>query len=295
MPINNKILDKLKNKSKENIIDTEQTEQLLQKQMQKSMRKIEKEIARMLSKYSIDNELTYEEVLKNLTSSEYKAWRMDLKEYLAEIKNTGNDELLLELNTLAMKSRISREEELFYQIQKIMNENYIFQSAEVETLLKKGVIKNYISSNSILSEAMGIEGSFSYIDKAELEHIINTPWRGVNYKDNVLKLRDKNIFEIRRVVVEGIITGSSYKTITEELKKVTGMNNRTASQIAHTEHAYACTVGDLKLYEDMGVDDVYFLATLDSRTSDVCRNRDYKKYNLKKAKIGVDLPPLHPY
>ena len=71
-------------------------------------KEIEKEINNLFEKYAKDNQLTYAEATKYLTGNEFKIWRTDIKGYLKMIED--NPELLLELNTLAMKSRITRLE-----------------------------------------------------------------------------------------------------------------------------------------------------------------------------------------
>ena len=85
-----------------------------------AIKQIEKEINNLFEKYAKDNNLTYAEATKYLTSDEFKVWRADIKGYLKMIEN--NAEILLELNTLAMKSRITRWEALQYEINKILNE-----------------------------------------------------------------------------------------------------------------------------------------------------------------------------
>ena len=61
---------------------------------------------------------------KELNNSKFKEFKRDLKSYMKLIEETGDEELLLELNTLSMKSRISRLEEMFYQCGKYINEVY---------------------------------------------------------------------------------------------------------------------------------------------------------------------------
>ena len=82
-------------------------------------KEIEKEINNLFEKYATDNQLTYAEATKYLTGNEFKIWRTDIKGYLKMIED--NPELLLELNTLAMKSRITRWESLQYEIDKQLN------------------------------------------------------------------------------------------------------------------------------------------------------------------------------
>ena len=55
-------------------------------------------------------------------------------------------------------------------------------------------------------------------------------------------------------------------------------------------------VATLDAYKASGVVKQYkYLATLDNRTSDICREMDGKLFKLSEAETGVNLPPLHPH
>jgi hypothetical protein len=43
------------------------------------------------------------------------------------------------------------------------------------------------------------------------------------------------------------------------------------------------------------VDRYEYLATLDNRTSEICRELDGKVFDVKEAEVGVNQPPMHPY
>ena len=59
------------------------------------------------------------------------------------IEETGDEELLLELNTLSMKSRISRLEEMFYQCGKYINELANETNEKMEILLTDTLKNSY--------------------------------------------------------------------------------------------------------------------------------------------------------
>ena len=107
-----------KEKLNEQLRDVKKLERELKREFTKALKDIEKEIISLFIKYSEDNRLSYAEASKFLSLKEFKEWRYDLKEYIKLIEQTNDEKLLLELNTLAMKSRISRLEEMLYQVNK---------------------------------------------------------------------------------------------------------------------------------------------------------------------------------
>ncbi len=75
---------------------------------EQSLAHIEKDIRTLYQRFATDNGLDMAAAQRLLMGGEYRAWRMDLQEYVAKINATGDKELLRELNTLAMRSRITR-------------------------------------------------------------------------------------------------------------------------------------------------------------------------------------------
>ena len=110
MALNNKDywLKREEEKLNAGIKDCNKLSKELQSHYKNAYKEIEKEINNLFMQYAKENNLTYKEASKYLTSDEFEIWRTDIKGYLAEIEL--NPEVLLELNTLAMKSRITRLE-----------------------------------------------------------------------------------------------------------------------------------------------------------------------------------------
>ena len=96
---------------------TKKSKDTIEKELAKyygqALSRINDDIAVLYGRYAKDNNLTYAEASKLLTGKEFKQWRMSLEEYLDAIDKTGDNKLLLELNTLAMRKRISRLDKLY--------------------------------------------------------------------------------------------------------------------------------------------------------------------------------------
>ena len=54
-------------------------------------------------------------------------------------------------------------------------------------------------------------------------------------------------------------------------------------------------MSEIESYKETGIKKYRFLATLDIKTSEVCRNMDGKEFDVDKAVPGENLPPLHPW
>ena len=64
----------------------------------------------------VDNIVSAKKAQELIKGDEFRSWRMTMEEYLSQIKATEDNALLLELNTLAMRSRINRLEALQAEI-----------------------------------------------------------------------------------------------------------------------------------------------------------------------------------
>lgn len=78
---------------------------------------IEKEIEALFARFAKDNGLTEEAARQLLEGKEFSVWRKSIEEYIAEASDAAKgSKALLELNTLAMKSRITRKEQLLANV-----------------------------------------------------------------------------------------------------------------------------------------------------------------------------------
>ena len=251
---------------------------------------IEKEINDLFEKYAKDNQLTYAEATKYLTGDEFKIWRTDIKGYLKMIEN--NAEILLELNTLAMKSRITRWEALQYEIDKILNE--LTQTAVESTteLLTDTLEDNYNRNVFNISKKAGYVANFSGIDNKTIERILSYPWSGSNYSDRIWDNKKQLSKTIKNEITQMVIRGESSKKVAARVSEKMNTSYKNAVRLVQTEHSYVMNEASKYTYEDLNIEKYEFLATLDSRTCSVCGKLDGKVFKLTEAKVGINYPPL---
>lgn len=288
-------INREKEKLKAHLGDVTKTEKILHRNLKKASKDIEEEIYKLYSRYSKENRLSYAEANKLLTGPKYKEWRMDLKDYVDEITKTDNKELLLELNTLSAKSSITGLEEQLYQIQKILDRDYIFKHKEVKKLLKAGVKNSFTQTAYTIENLNGFHTSFSMISQKDIEDIIKLPWSGKNYSSRLWANRTKLKDKVQEQIVQATIQGKDLRQCIKDVSETMEATREVTKRLINTEHAYACSQGDLKMYEEFGIDRYEYVATLDSKTSDICRGLDGKVYKRSEAISGVNFPPTHPH
>ena len=279
-----------KEKLNKGIKDCNKLAKDLQSHYKKAYKEIEKEINNLFEKYAKDNELTYAEATKYLTSDEFKIWRTDIKGYLEMIE--ANPEVLLELNTLAMKSRITRLEALQYEIDKQLNKLNIEAEKGTKKLLTQTLKDDYYKNVYNISKEKGFLANFSGIDNKTIERVLSYEWSGNNYSGRIWNNKQQLSKTIKEEITQMLIRGESSKKVAQRVATRMDTSYKNAVRLVQTEHSYVMNEASKYTYEDLNIGKYEFLATLDKRTCKDCAKLDGKVFKLTEAMVGINYPPL---
>lgn len=282
--------------------DAEKTLKLLESQYKNASISINNDIQKLYSQFAGENNISMDKAMELIHGSEFVQWRMSMDEYLKRIDMTGDKKLLLELNTLAMRSRITRLEALNAEI--MANVAFMTQGADENTslLLIRSLENTYYESmydeykdrNPKVFDLM--EKHNVGLSKAQIDRELKIPWSGANYSTNLWNNADYIANKCQQLVAQNIIAGTSIDRLTSEVTRLFGSNYRaSARRLILTETAYIKGQADKLTYERLGIEEYELLATLDSRTSKICQDKDGKHYPLDEAVVGKNYPPFHPH
>lgn len=276
-------------------IDEDKVIRKLQRMEQSVFKDIEKDIFALFGRYATENNLTYEEAIRLLTSDEYRDFKMDVGSYIKTINNESVDEkarekLELEYNTLAMKTRISRLEELTYRVNKNLDTLFFVTHRAVKELLEKSVTKSYNSAHTLKRDP-------SLRDK-KLYKILEQPWSGANYSANIWNNRDKLAGIAQNEITKGIYQGKSAKKISKNISERLDASMKDIERVVRTESKHARNEASAQAYIDMGYEWYMFSSHTEGksseRTCERCREINEEKYRFDKRVVGENFPPLHP-
>lgn len=282
--------------------DAEKTLKLLESQYKNASISINKDIQKLYSRFAAENNISMDKAMELIHGSEFVQWRMSMDEYLKRIDMTGDQKLLLELNTLAMRSRITRLEALNTEI--MANVAFMTQGADKNTtlLLIRSLENTYYESmydeykdrNPKVFDLM--EKHNVGLSKAQVDRELKIPWSGANYSTNLWNNADYIANKCQQLVAQNIIAGTSIDRLTSEVTRLFGSNYRASvRRLILTETAYIKGQADKLTYEKLGIEEYELLATLDSRTSKICQDKDGQHYPLDEAVVGKNYPPFHPH
>ncbi|MDK4481731.1 minor capsid protein [Fusobacterium necrophorum] len=255
---------------------------------------INKQISHIGTTYMKDNQLSHAEAMKQLKGSEYKVWRKQLDEYMQEwkqLKRTAPMEakkLWLEIETLSARSRISRLDSIRTQIDIELSK----VSTEAVESTRKALYGVYGDTYKEVVKDLGIKSMFS---DSMVKAVIARPWSGANYSNRIWGNSEKLARVLKQEVTTGMIQRINLKKMGKRISdRIEGAKKNDVERLLRTEVNYTMNQATLDGYKDAKIEKYTFDATLDSRTSQICAELNGETFELSKAAVGVNYPPMHP-
>ncbi|MDU2591702.1 MAG: minor capsid protein [Paeniclostridium sordellii] len=274
--------------------------------MNNTIKKLDHEILKLYEKYANDNELSYQETLLYLNNDERKEFQKDLRYYIETFKDGSKASLYRsELQALSTRARVKRLEAL--------KANIKIQSTELEKLLIDEMPSTFNSayqdsyfynlySQCMYTNNLGLR--FDIPSPNIIKELLNNPWSGKNYSEKVWNLTSNFNYKLDSIITSGLIRGEHPNLIARNLKEATlGKRDKDGNlrggklydckRLVRTEAAFIAEQATKKSYDSNNIKEYEYLATLDLRTSAICRELDGKVFKVKDAVTGLNYPPMH--
>lgn len=273
------------------------SEQTIEKELsrlyRRSLRAIQKEIDALYGRFSAQNGVSISEARKLIASDEFQDWRMDISDYVSEIERTGDSKLLLELNTLAMRSRINRLDELHSVVLREVDKLARKQSTTMDIFFGSQYKEGFLQSAFDIRKY--VPNVPVHLSSDDVKAALRTPWSGKNYSERIWGNADKLASVLKQEVVNGLHRGTDVKTMARNVARRMDVSYKNAIRLVRTEHNYIQNKAHIDSIKDAGMKYFKFVATLDKKTSTECREHDGKIYSIDEVVQGLNAPPLHPH
>lgn len=267
----------------------------LKKEYERAIQSIQRDIEAFYERYAINNEISMAEARKLLSKSELKNFRITLEEFIEKAKENVDERWTKELNNFYYKTRISRLEALLVQIRQKVEMLTASQQQGTKELLSNIYEDTYYRTLYEIQKGTGIGVAFAKVDTAAFEKVLQTRWIGENYSERIWRNRDKLVRELQTKLSQAFIRGDSVEKTAKALAERMDVSFSSAARIIRTESSFIAHQATWDSYKASGVVEKYeYLATLDDRTSEICRSMDGKVFKLSEKEVGVNYPPLHP-
>ena len=268
----------------------------LRKLYEQEMDNIEGKIYNHLSKLQEEaGGISLFEAKKLLNDKERNLFKMDLDEFMKESKGYISPELEKELNIVSRRVRISRLQAMEVELKKTVaglmskEENGLFDE------LGKAYQSRFYKELYELQKITGYD-SVRKISKEDLDIILKDPWTsdGREFSQRIWDRGDKLVNSLKDNLTRNIASGASPKESIKDIECQFNVSKAAASRLVYTETAAISSKATQDSYNRIGVKKYEILATLDLKTSDICRSQDGKTYDIKDYRVGITAPPFHP-
>lgn len=273
----------------------ERTTNSFHRNLTKSFEQAKREVRGVVNdfywRYAEENQITFASAQIRLNKAEIG----ELQDFI-DLVNDNMGRYNLELENMSIKARITRYQALEKQIDAILQQLYAVEyQYKGEELLKDIYTDTYHKTWYNIDRYHGFHQNFAQIDVKTIDELIAYPFSGANYSTRIWKQKDHMLQRLNESITTMIIQGRNPQTLAGDFAKTFKTKKYEAYRLLHTESSFIMEQATVKGYEEDKVKKYQILATLDSRTSDICRDQDRKVYEVKDAVTGVNYPPFHPF
>lgn len=234
-------------------------------------------------KYGDNNGLTYEQAMQKLNEEELSDYAANAKKYREQAKNAKDPELLKRLNEQYASAQVRRLEALKFEVSAITDA----MGSQLNTKLGDYLVKVSSDVYKALSEG-------SQVDLDAIKTIVESEWLGSNYSERVWGDVDKLVEHLTEELKQMFIRNESPMDLARKLRSEFNITRAQAETLARTEVTHVITKTTIDRYKEFGYEEYEYLAHIDSRTSQICRDLNGDKFPIDEYEAGVNAPPMHP-
>ena len=209
-------------------------------------------------------------------------------------KTKQRKELLKKLDTPPYQYRIKRLENMQSQLDKLMNEVYKVERDVSTDCYINSAFNAYYRNVYNLQKGMKVAYQFDMLDPELIDSMLKSRWSGKNYSNRIWDNTNALAESLKDEMLMGVLTNKTEKEMADTIMNKFAVGAYQARRLIQTESAAMTAFADQQAFKDAGIEKEMFIAVHDSRTSQICQHHDRSIVEIAKAKVGVNVPPLHP-
>ena len=256
----------------------------LQKIYAEESAKIQHDLFAFVTKYADDNKLSYSDALQRLRGVDLSDYQANAKKYFKQAEK--DPELLKRLNEQYASSKVTRFDAL--------NLEMTYKIGVMQGIIEKS-FENYLKSTAKYAYRKIMGGNGGALNEPALKELINTPFNGYNYSEQVWGNTDALAKDLREVLKRGFIRGASAREMASELAKKYNVARARAQTLIRTDGTAIVNRSAIKRYEESGLKYYRISVHLDDRTTETCQAiaKENKRYKIDEFETGTTAPPFH--
>ena len=245
---------------------------------------VQRDLFAFVTKYADDNKISYSEALQRLRGVDLSDYQANAEKYRKQAEN--DPELLKRLNEQYAASKVTRFDAL--------NLEMTYKIGVMQGIIEKS-FENYLKLTAKYAYRKIMGGNSGALNEPALKELINTPFNGRNYSEQIWGNTDALAKDLREVLKRGFIRGDDVRSMASELAKKYNVARSRAQTLIRTDGTAIVNRSAIKRYEESELEFYRISVHLDNRTSDTCRAiaKADKLYSIDEFETGITAPPFH--
>ena len=272
----------------------------LVEEIQRQMRRAEMEIGRKIDAWygrlMANNGVSMAEARRLLNDKELEEFRWDVNDYIRHgQENARNQKWMKQLENASARVHISRLEQLRLQVQQEAERLYGNYLDRVDRHMKSLYEEGFYKTAYEIQKGIGVGWNLSGIDSDRLEKIIRKPWAadGKNFSERIWSSKQQLIENVHTSLTQMCILGQPPDRAIDSVAKAMRTSRNQAGRLIMTESAFFGSEARKDSFRELGVEQYEIVATLDSSTSEICREMDGRVFPMSEYAAGATAPPFH--
>lgn len=284
------LLEAIQNEDGRNVI------RKLKKAYEQATKDLEKDLAYWYSRFAGNEGISLADARKMLSTSQLKDFKMTVEEYIS--KGESLDPKWRDaLERASIKVHVSRLEALKLQLQQHAEETASRMALLMDEYATSSYKKQYYHTAFEIQKGIGLGWDLQKLDDRQVSKVVHKPWAadGINFSERVWDNRTKLVNELHTTLTSSIARGENPTKTIDKLADKMDNSLFNAGRVVMTEGAFFASAAKQDCFADLDVEWFEIVATLDFKTSQICRDMDGKVFERKDYIIGSTAPPFHPW
>lgn len=266
------------------------------KQYERASRNVQDKIAVWYIRLAENNEVSLARAKQMLSRQELKEFKWTLEEYIRFGKeNAINQQWIKELENASARVHISKLEAIQFEMRQQIEALVKTQESGIPHLLKEIYSDGYYQTAYEVQKGLNAGWDIRQLDTNKIEKVISKPWTVDcrTFSDRIWTNKEQLIDTLNKELTQSVIRGDAPDTLIKTIADKFNASRKVAGRLVMTESAYFSSLSRLDSYINLGIEEYEIVATLDLKTSKLCRSLDGKPFKVSEYKVNVTAPPFH--
>lgn len=256
------------------------------------------DIERWYQRLADNNDISLAAAKRLLKKSELDEFLWSVEEYIQKgEENSVDQRWMKELENASARHHISYLEAMKLQVRQYGELLAATMENGLTEYLHKTYSEQYYRAAVEITNGTKVGMNLTRLDEKKIDAAIRYPWAsdGKSFSDRIWSNKERLVQKLHTELVQNLIRGESPRTAIDQIAAEMNTSKKNAGRLIMTESAAISSRAHSQCFKELGVKQYEIVATLDSHTSEICREMDGRVFDLKDYEMGVTAPPFHPW